>query len=57
MFFFLNIVKKNILYQYLPLNDVYLFYYYFPDEKAPEKGALEEMRFPTLERMLAVSPA
>jgi hypothetical protein len=28
----------------------------FVDEKAPEKGvSSEEMRFPTLERMLAVS--
>lgn len=30
---------------------------YTPDEKEPEKGALEEMRFPTLERMLAAIEA
>lgn len=44
-----------ICFQYMLIKFEGIEYCHFTDEKEPEKGALEEMRFPTLERMLAVS--
>lgn len=47
--------KLIICFQYMLITFEGIEYCRFLDKNEPEKGALEEMRFPTLERMLAVS--
>lgn len=48
-------IQIDICFQYMLITFEGIEYCRFLDKNEPEKGALEEMRFPTLERMLAVS--